>query len=407
MGTNISNYDKNSQVEILGLTIRKPNMPVNQATDISSVMDQVIIYEDLLQSSITAKLIFRDQMNLVGTYPIVGGEVINFKYKTPIYDDIINLDFVVYQVGERGIDNSNENIQINSLMLCTPEIWWAANNDVSGAYKGTYTDIISKLLTEVGTKKTFDKEDTVGIVSYVGVSWDHFKTIDFCATRANSKSLSPVFFWETKEGYHLKSLKEIYRANYEKQIYIEDRSVAGADTDANKVFNTAYSFEYLSSNNRLKQYGANAFGSDIYMVDPTNARVLKVTPSYDYMFNKDDIKLNKYPLNDDAKSIRNVSEYMPYRSDMSHLTGYNKKATRVFMDNLRVLVNIPGDSKLKAGDVVGMDIPVKTGLTIGPEPVSSGKWLVRSSKHLINKNTYSMICELVKDSFDMNVTKNN
>lgn len=398
---NTSIYDKNSQLEILNLTIKRPNS--TEIIDIYPIMDQFIIYEDMFQTSISAKLVFRDQLNLVGTLPIIGGETINIKYRTPIYTDAIELNFVVYEIGDRGISNSSENIQINQLMLCTPEVWWAANNDISTAFRGSYTDIINKLLSGTGTKKLFTKEDSIGIVNFVSPSvWNVFKAIRFCAGRANSKTLSPMFFWETAHGYSLRSLKEIYRDAQYKFLYIEDRSVFGADDNADKVFNTVYSFEYLSSNNRLQQYTDSAFGGDFYSVDFTNKRIFRNNYSYDDVFNRQDIKLNKYPLNDDAKSIRNRDDYMSYRSDLSHIGQFNRISNLSLMDNFKILVNIPGDSQMRAGDVVWMDVPSRSGTDISSEEFSSGKWLVRSLKHLITKNTYSQICELTKDAFDAN-----
>lgn len=399
---NLANYDKNSQVNLAKVTMTKPNS--NKVLDIRHLVDQIILFEDLFSPSITATLVFRDQLNLVGSLPIVGGEVIDIQYNTPVYNEIITLQFIVYKIGERGLSNNSENIQINQLFLCTPEVWLAANIDVSSGLQGTYADIIGKLIATTNTKKAVDSEQSVGIVTYAVPSINAFQAIKFCATRANSQTLSPMFFWETAKGYRFQSLKSIYRAAFTKFIYIEDRSVAGADKSADKAFNTCFSFEYSESNDRLSQFNTDAFGGDALMVDQTNRRITKNHNSYDELFNKNDIKLNKFPLNDPMSALRTNDFYLPYRSDLSHLTGYNRIATLAMMDNLKLMVSIPGDSGLKAGDVVWLEIPAKVGLNIGVEKLSAGKWLVRSLKHLITKTEYTMILELTKDSFDIDVT---
>lgn len=399
--SNVSLYDKNTQIDLQYITITKPGA---QPVDITQVMEQFIIYEDMFQTATSARLIIRDQVNLVGTLPIVSGEAIQIKFKTPIYDKYLTLDFIVYQVGERDFGLGSDNIQFNQLFLCTPEVWWAANNDSSSAHKGTYASIIESILKETGTKKDFiNKEESVGLVEYVAPNWNPFQCIKFCAARANSKTSSPMFFWESTNGYNLKSLKELYRAAYDKIIYIEDRNIFGANSDGEKVFNTVYSFDYLASNNRLEQYTNNAFGVDYVSLDFTNKRMIHTSNSYDQVFHSQDIKLNKFPLNDDAKLIRNKDVYSPYRSDLSHLSQFTKDSTISLMDNVRLMVNIPGDSNLRSGNVIWLDIPSKAALTIGSEEHTSGKWLTRSIKHLITKNTYSMICEITKDSFDSNV----
>jgi hypothetical protein len=399
--SNIAAYDKNSQVILDTLTIKHHSL--DKTFDLVSAMDQLVIYEDLFQTAISAKLIFRDQVNLVGTMPIVGGEKVTIKYRTPIYDDLVSLDFVVYRIDDRGLSTESDNIQLNQLFLCTPEVWWAANNGISAGYKGTYTDIISKLLSEAPSKKILDKEDSVGIVEYVPPSISTFNAIKFCAGRANSKSQSPMFFWETTHGYKFKSLKELYRATQYKFIYIEDRATAGEDASPEKRFNTIYDIEYLASNNRLEQFTNTVFQVEYLVLDLNNTRILKTNNTYEDMFHKNDIKLNKFPLNDDAKSFRQRDSIMPYRKDLSHLTIFNKKSSTQLMDNVSVMVNIPGDSKLESGMVIWMDIPAKVGLSIGKEEHTSGKWFVRSIKSMIGRTTFSQTLELTKDSFDIAV----
>lgn len=404
--TNLSNYDKSNQIEIVHLTIKKPTASnVNDVLDITALMDQFIIYEDMLQNSISARLIYRDQVNLIGTLPIVGGEEINIKFKTPIYSDYIDLTFIVNQIGERVISNDSANIQMNQLILCTPEVWWAVNNDMNAAYKGTYSDIIKKLVSDIGTKKKLvDEEQSIGINEYVAPSLSAFKAIKFCSSRANTKSSSPLFFWESNFGYHMKSLKSIYDTEPVKTVYIEDRSISGINANADKVFNTVYSYNYPPSNNRLRQFEQCAFSDVNVMVDLTNARIIKVNNTYENTTETLGIKLGKFALNDDAKSIRDKDDvYMSYRKDLSHLTSFTKESNITLMDNVALIINVPGDSGLKTGDIIYLDVPSRVGTEITKEKHLSGKWLVRSIKHLIMKTEYSQVCEITKDSFDAQV----
>lgn len=393
-------YDSGNQIEIQTLTLKKPSGSV--VLDISALLEQIIIYEDLFQTALSADLIITDQVNLVGTFPIVGGETVSIKYKTPIYAEVINQDFIVYGVDDRGMGNDTGNIQVSHLKLCTPEVWWAANNDASAGYTGTYSDIIERIVKSTGTKKTLTKETSVGVVNYVAPSCNIFKAIKFCSGRANSQSMSPMFFWETPMGYQFKSLKEMYRTDYNKILYIGSRNQA-EQGDPDRMFNTVYDFDYGAGNNRLQQYSDNAFGASNYSVDLNNKRISKAVNTYDDVFSVKDIKLNKYPLNDPMKDSRSLTGYIPWRADQSHLNAYTRLANLSMMANLNILVSIPGDSALKTGDIVWLEIPSRSGFGVDIEKYSSGKWLLRSIKHLITKTTYSMTCELTKDSFDADV----
>lgn len=395
------NYDTNRQVDIQTLTLKKADGSV--VLDISSVLVQFIVYEDLFQGSLSAFLLIADQINLVGTLPIVGGETVSITFKTPFYTDTVSLDFIIYKIGDRDLPNGPENIQVSGFHLCAPEVWFAANNDSSAGYQGTYSDIISRLVQTTGTKKALDKEESVGIVTYAAPSCSIFQSIKFCASRANSSTNSPMFFWETLYGYKFKSMKTLYRTDYNKILYISPRNMID-QSDPEKLFNTLYDFDFPENNDRLKQYSRGAFGATFYSMDLTNKRIAKTVNKYEDVFNAADIKIDKFPLNDPMSKQRQLTEYMPYRVDGSHLSGFNRLATLSMMDNFKLMINIPGDSAMKVGDVVWLEIPSRSGLGVDTEKLTSGKWLYRSAKHLITKSTYSITAELTKDSFDADPT---
>ena len=73
-------YDKNNQLEVAVLSITKTadgSLPI----DIISIYENILIYEDMFQGAISARLIIRDQSSLISSLPIVGGEKIKIKYK--------------------------------------------------------------------------------------------------------------------------------------------------------------------------------------------------------------------------------------------------------------------------------------------------------------------------------------
>jgi hypothetical protein len=392
-------YDKNSQLEVKTLTITKA---ANGSTpvDITSLYENILIYEDIFQTAISARLIFADQVSLISSFPIVGGEKISIEFRTPCYTSFVKLDFIVYQVGDRDVPNSSENLQMNQLFLCTPEVWWAANNDISAGYAGPYSDIIAAMLKETGTTKTLTNEATTGINNFVAPMWNVFEAIKWCASRSNSQSLSPLFFWESTTGFFFESLKNMYDNAAYKRIYIEDRTPYGADTSSDKVFNAVYSYDFPKSNDKLKQFSKGAFGNDTFVLDITNKQITKNTKSYfNDVFTTQNIHIEGFPISDDAISLRHKTDFVLKKTDSSELSDYTKKATIALMDNVRILVSVPGDSNLRAGMTIWLEIPARVELSIGKDEYVSGKWLVRSIKHNIHKQTYSQVLELTKDSF--------
>ena len=202
------------------------------------------------------------------------------------------------------------------------------------------------------------------------------------------------------------SLKVMYDTASYKSLYIEDRGTAGADATSDKVFNSVYSFEFPESNNKLKQFSDGVFASNSYILDQTTKQITKSSKSYiDDVFVQGDVHINGFPVSDDALSIRNKFWLVKKRNDQSELSGFTKNATISLMDNTRLLVTVPGDSNLHAGDTIWLAFPMKVGLSIGQDPFISGKWLVRSCKTNIKKSTFSQVLELTSDSFDAAVRK--
>ena len=393
-------YDKNNQLEVAILTITK-TAPGSPAIDITSIYENILIYEDIFQGAMSARMIIRDQSTLAASLPIVGGETVQLKFRTPSFTNFKTLNFVVYKVGERGLPNSSENISINELFLCSPEIYWAANNDISKAYQGNYADIITALINESGTTKTVDMGNSIptGITNFVCPMWNIFTAIKWCASRANPQSLAPMFFWETTNGYVFKALDEMYGATPYKTLYLQDRTQA-LNTTSDKVFNTCYALEYPPSNDKLKQFSVGAFGNNTYVLDLTNKQLSKVGHSYiNDVFNTQNIHIDKYPVSDDAISYRDKSDYVIMRPDHSEISDFTSKSTISLMDNTRIMIQTPGDSNMCAGDIIYLSVPIKVGLSMGNDAYISGDFLVRTIKHSLQKVSYVQTLELTKDSF--------
>lgn len=400
-------YNTTQQIEIGKLTITKPDFP-NDQVDISHIMEEIVIYEDIIQSSLSAKLVLRDQVNLVGVLPVVGGEIVRMAFKTPIYEDYTELEFVVYKVGDRPVSNDNTNINVSILFLCTPEMWWAVNNDISVGVRGSYDEIIDKLLALYPTnkRKNLTKEKSVGIATYVAPSINLFRCINFCATRAISEKQSPFLFWETTKGYNLRSIRDLYDTASVKSLYVGDRSFYGQDSDPEKIFNTVHTYEYLESNDRLSQNNNKDFGGKFFLLDISTGNLSMRNYDYATSFEKDSIHLEGFPLNDDTKSIRNKTGFLNSNPDNSHEIEWLRSSSMDLMRNYRFLVSIPGDSNLEVGNTVWFNVPSIVGHEIDQEKMTSGKFVVTSIKHLIQKETYSQVLELNKDSFAVQVRQN-
>ena len=78
----------------------------------ANMLSELNIYEDMWNKFMTGSVILKDSTNLITKAPIMGGELITIKLRTPTMDDhpnrVINKTFMIYSIENRTL-NSVEN----------------------------------------------------------------------------------------------------------------------------------------------------------------------------------------------------------------------------------------------------------------------------------------------------------
>lgn len=409
----IEGYSSQNQFEIGGVYLYRLDadgeVPSRkQWLDIKAVIEEINIYEDILSPTISADILIIDSFNIPDKFLVVGGERVRIEYKTATLKEMEELDFVIYKVGERNraeeISKDASKVQSYWLKLCTPDKYLDANIDLSKAYKGTYEDIVKSLVKELDDGDCLMSIPTMGIQTFIAPYWSPLKCIKWCASRAIDENLSPFFFYEDMYQYNFLSLKFMYDQEPYKTLYIESKANYANIGDPEKAFNTILKWEYMASNDKLKQYSAGALGTDVYTMNMKAKTVTKSKFDYSENFDKNDISVEYNELYDDMKALRNKTTFVMEREDNSHLGEVYKQSLMNTMDNYRLKVMIPGDSLLRAGYIVELDIPsLVGGAAYIPEKTTSGRWFIASLRHIIRRNKYTMVLELTKDSFAVDI----
>ena len=372
-------------------------------TDLSPMMEEMNVYEDIMAGSLTAQLMLADAFNLPDRLPILGGERVRIRFKTPSFKDEINITMVIYKVGERIFSASdNQKAQMYWLYLCTEDGWDDAQMDLSFGIKTTYDGLIQNCLSDkLKTTRKVDLEKTLGIVSYVAPYWSPLKICSFAASRARTENGDPMFFWETTEGYQLKSLKTIYAQSPQKKIFIQPKNTSVNMDQVQNTFNSVTNWNYAKSDDKLTQNKAGSFGTSVYYLDTLtwNINLGAVT--------KADIEINridKFPIVDSPSKFRSKTTSVLTLHDGSDQTVVVRDAVLDRIDNKRIVVELPGDSEVHAGQLMDLDVPSMTASAeYIKERVASGKFLVASVKHILVRDRYRMNLELLKDATEVRV----
>ena len=94
-------------------------------TDISGIIVEVNLFEDMFKPTLTGSILISDTNNLVDNMPIIGQEYISLKIITPGLTeteiDFTENIFCVYELGGRT-KASNNSSEVVELKLCSPEL---------------------------------------------------------------------------------------------------------------------------------------------------------------------------------------------------------------------------------------------------------------------------------------------
>ena len=227
--------------------------------DIRFKVLEINIFESIFQPCMTADITLLDSENIVATYPIIEGDVIDihlaFNSEDKVQQSIDGADIravmEVIKITSR-IKLSNQDVQTYNLRLAS--IGWSQNvrTRVSRSYnKKTYSSIVEEIFGdkfqmdgyyglkgkgseendyEDGSKfteddiKEIDIEETHGEYSVIIPRWKPIQCFNWLAGRSqsgnNSKAVNYVFY-EDKDTYNFKSINSLIQQEVSVTYYVK------------------------------------------------------------------------------------------------------------------------------------------------------------------------------------------
>ena len=151
------------------------------AADISKVVVEINIFEDIFSNSLTGSIIITDTNNLVDNMPIIGQEYISLKVVTPsLREDALDFTKNVFCVFETNRTPSSGSAEVIELKICSPELLRNHRTRVSKAYEQTADQIVKSVMENekyINTKKDLYIEPTLGIRKILSPNYHPFHLI--------------------------------------------------------------------------------------------------------------------------------------------------------------------------------------------------------------------------------------
>lgn len=401
--------------------------------DLTELVADINIYEDLFSTSVSGSISFQDNNNLLGNKDIgiIGQEKLKLKLSTPNADDtgdrnrIINYTetpLYVYKIDDKV--TVNENTDAFMLHFTTPEFIRNNHVRVVKSYEGEPSeDIIQNILRDddlISSKKEFYYEVTNNHFKLVSPNMHPFDFIVNLSKRCLSREYdyAPSFlFYETTKGYFFRTIdsmmdrknpKGVFREVSPQEIDLRDNE-EGVIAKLSNILN----IQVMSTTDTVSSRLSGMYGSRLILLDIFN----KDYQEFDYNYIQDfdrDIHVDHYNRYGSSKSPvastvtdqygkqigdypdsvlhvqmieRNIANGM-YNPAWGERSQYDYMGTDQWLQRrtsrfssldsaISLRVTIPGNTTLQVGDLIGLDLS---------DEAMTGKYLV---KNLVHKFTFA------------------
>ena len=414
--------------------------------NITELVQEINIYENLYQASISGDIVIKDTNNIVDNFPIIGEERLSLKImtpqKSPKKDTTIDFTLsplMIYKVNT--VQGDGENALVVSLQFGSVEAFRNNTCRVSQSYSGQPSDIVEKILrdeTYLRSKKPLYVEPTANLAKIVFPNKRPFKCIKHLSEISNSSftNNSPSYlFYETTKGFHFRTIDSLclepVKFNFRETVggQRDERGVVKVENELENIIDyqvtprkdtmrniqsgmlsskllthdiyfkrlNLYKYDYLSNFDK-DIHPDNGEGKPIYSEakDPDNQKTL---------FDHEDTKLFVTTTASGA-SFSEVTDGVlnyPYQSDNLDQTLQRKKArNEQFEYGICMNVEINGQTYIQAGDKIGLEIGATSANTDNKlDDTLSGNYIVTHLRHtftISQETKHKIIMRVAKDS---------
>jgi hypothetical protein len=423
--------------------------------ELSFIRDELRIYADLYSSTMSGSISVNDAVDLPQLIPLLGEEKIKITFTRPnvtvdpiagemgvtVTEDIldsIDMEFIIYKLGNREL--SKDKLQKYTLYFTTQERLNDIRTIVGKSFKDKpFHEVVEIIYDESikdGSKGAKAKELIVEPTRYsqnfIACNKRPIELIQQICSRAISDegNGSSYVFYEDQENFNFITLSKLVQGEVKEQyVYnlanvhrpegglIKAQDIA-ADLRSVQEYEFTKEFDIIDKANK-GLYGSRLMTYDLYRqkidevefdyqeafktyphLDANDVHTLEAEifgyPDAHFMCMETDKEQDTVPYiaeNDPDLKPRYIEESVQVRKHQQNLLDYRK-----------CQVVVSGDPRRKPGDVVEFKLPSAMGNLSEEYPKEddkylSGKYLVMAVCHVLLKNRYSMIMELVKDSF--------
>lgn len=410
----MKNYEI-GDVVIKDITLSNKN--TDAAINPSGQIYSIDIYEDFNSPTLYAEITFNDQIGLINNFPIIGEEIFEITFTTPGLPYTTTYKFNTFAVSD--VQQQMNNKGYSYVVKCvSKEQLTQSNINITHSYKETIDNVVENVLRRyLKTDKTLNIDPCKGNENIVFPKITPFVAIDIVRKRAvHPKYVSSSFvFFENQDGFNFKCIEQMMEDGKEKigpkKFYYFSNGQKDKSTEA-LMFRNIIDYENIGRTDITDMIQEGGIKNRVKYFDIFTKKVDDITFDMTQKFSSMVSGGNKNSLNITPSTIKEFADkptfnfYIPKDSNrkenfLENMMGARLAYQKLFNSNF-VRVYIPGDSSIKVGDVIELNLPEASGTTDskGEDKLVGGNYIVTRLRHNLTtvgkaKHYISMDCNKV------------
>lgn len=373
------------------------------------------VYEDMTQPTMYAEFEFHDAINLLNDLPIVGEEQITLEIKTPGTQPT-KYTFDVVDVQGQTVDDNNR-MRKYILRAVSSEHLLNSFTNIKHSYRGTIDGMVNNILTEyLKTTKPFSFDACKGSQRILIPYQPPFVAIDMLRKRAVHPryQTSAYVFFENQDGFNFKSIEQLIedgKGDIGSRIFNFSNDVQSDKTSEARSFRTILEYQHLTQMDTNQAINSGSLNTLVRSFDFIKKSVSNLEVKFEEKsatFMKSDSKST------DQLSATTVQKYgqkpavtyfMPKDSSAEDTFIADTVGQRImytsFLNQQAVRIMVHGDTTLKVGLSIELNLPEPRGMTnrAVPQKFTRGRYLIKALRHSIktgSKTKHSIVIDCVK-----------
>lgn len=404
--------------------------------------------EDITNPSIMGELMIADAQDIRTVLPLTGMERLELKFYNKGDTDLVisTLEeegdpFYIYKMEKIRASGGTGRQQVYKLHFTSREVYRNMTRRVSKAFAGPIENAVFELVKSekyLDSRKRLIVEETSTNTKLVIPNMRPFAAINLLSKHAISKNYKNAgfLFFETTEGYHFRSVESLMAIGGHTARPVKEQYAiqpAGARVEGDKDIlqdqRSVQSYAFENAVNTLEQIDNGLYASKLVTHDIYNKKIETFNFDYHDSFGEyyhtehfdGDKAANKFLYPDvpfditekrlsehhesklmsvvDTQKVHNDYEFVKPQDTLQ-----NNISQREQLANFHLLLNVPGQCRMNAGDMIAFSlpkqVPVNPGEKLELNPYYSGRYLVLQIYHefdiLNQKHNMTMRC--VKDA---------